>query len=199
MLLTLLSMSAFTLVGAISPGPVNIIATSVGAQHGYKSALPHVLGASFGFAAIVMALGSGLHSLFQQAGWSIALSLCGAIYLLHMAYRIATAGPFHTGTKWAKPPGFIDGMLCQLLNPKAWLFSLSGIGIFANGNEGGSAYLVLSGALVFLVCWFGIGSWAAAGTVISKWLKQPQQQCWFNRCLALLLCVTVGFMCSMTV
>lgn len=91
MLFTLFSLSAFTLVGAISPGPVNIIATSVGAQHGYKSALPHVLGASFGFAAIVMALGTGLHALFQQPGWSLALSLCGAAYLLHMAYRIATS------------------------------------------------------------------------------------------------------------
>lgn len=37
-----ISMALFALAGAISPGPVHVIASSQGARHGFWRALPHV-------------------------------------------------------------------------------------------------------------------------------------------------------------
>ena len=47
MITVLLSMSIFALIGAITPGPVNIIATSSGATFGFVRTLPHIPGAKF--------------------------------------------------------------------------------------------------------------------------------------------------------
>jgi threonine/homoserine/homoserine lactone efflux protein len=42
-------MSLFVLIGAITPGPVNIIATSSGVRFGFTRTLPHVLGAMISY------------------------------------------------------------------------------------------------------------------------------------------------------
>lgn len=39
------AMSLFAFVGAVSPGPVNVMATYAGAQFGWRKASVHVLGA----------------------------------------------------------------------------------------------------------------------------------------------------------
>jgi threonine/homoserine/homoserine lactone efflux protein len=50
-------MFLFALAGAISPGPVNLVAASLGASAGFCRALPHVAGASLSYAAIVWLMG----------------------------------------------------------------------------------------------------------------------------------------------
>jgi len=45
----LMSIVLFALAGAISPGPVNLLATAVGSQAGFVRALPHVSGASLSY------------------------------------------------------------------------------------------------------------------------------------------------------
>jgi threonine/homoserine/homoserine lactone efflux protein len=40
-----LSMAAFALAASISPGPVNIVALSTGAQYGLRVSMRHVTGA----------------------------------------------------------------------------------------------------------------------------------------------------------
>ena len=51
-------MFLFSLAGAISPGPVNLIAASIGARAGFLKALPHVTGASVSYSAIVWLMGN---------------------------------------------------------------------------------------------------------------------------------------------
>ena len=49
-----LSMAAFALAASISPGPVNIVALSSGAQYGFRPSLRHVSGATLGFTLLLV-------------------------------------------------------------------------------------------------------------------------------------------------
>jgi threonine/homoserine/homoserine lactone efflux protein len=58
-----LSMAAFALAASITPGPVNIVALSAGAQFGFNATLRHVSGATLGFTLLLILLGLGLNTL----------------------------------------------------------------------------------------------------------------------------------------
>ena len=56
---SLLAMGVFTLVGAITPGPVNVLALRHGAARSRLSSSLYVLGASASYAAVVWTMGLG--------------------------------------------------------------------------------------------------------------------------------------------
>ena len=59
----LLAMAGFSLVGAITPGPVNVLALRHGSQARRRVALGFVLGASASYAAVVWCMGRA------RSGW----------------------------------------------------------------------------------------------------------------------------------
>jgi threonine/homoserine/homoserine lactone efflux protein len=85
MLAILFSMSVFALIGAITPGPVNIIATSSGVRFGFVRTLPHVSGATVSYTLIVALVGNGLHQLLSDHPQIIELlKYPGGGFLLYM-------------------------------------------------------------------------------------------------------------------
>ena len=85
-----LSMAAFALAASITPGPVNIVALSAGAQFGFGATQRHVFGATLGFTLLLMLLGLGMHQLLTL--WPALTRLiqwAGVAFLLFMAYRLA--------------------------------------------------------------------------------------------------------------
>jgi len=187
------SMAVFAFIGAVSPGPVNIMATSSSVNFGFKRTLPHVLGASVSYAAIVLLVGIGLNQLLSQNPQiTNALKYIGATFLLYMSYKIATAATDDSqSVTQQRAPTLIEGGLAQGLNPKAWLVSMSGVSIFVTPNDPGSLYVVIFSLLSFIICLLGVGTWAVAGGLISKKLSQKQHQVTFNRIMGVLLSLTV--------
>jgi threonine/homoserine/homoserine lactone efflux protein len=53
----IISMAAFALVASITPGPVNIVALSSGAQFGFRASQRHVAGATLGFVVLLVLKG----------------------------------------------------------------------------------------------------------------------------------------------
>ncbi|NQZ90987.1 MAG: LysE family translocator [Moritella sp.] len=199
MITVMLSMAIFALVGAISPGPVNIIATSSGACFGFRRTVPHVMGATFAYTLIVLLVGFGLNqSLMQFPQITHFLKYLAGIYLLYMAFKIATAVPLNStisaeinSAEVKQPPAFIDGVLSQGLNPKAWLVSMSGVSIFVSVQTQSTFYLLVFSAISFTVCFVGISTWAAIGHVIRDHLSTRTRQIIFNMMMGLLLSGTV--------
>jgi len=190
----IISMFIFALIGAISPGPVNIIATGSGASFGFKKTLPHVMGASIAYTFIVLLAGLGLNqwiSLYPQ--FMVILQYTGAAFLLYMAYKIATAEPNQVNERQTckQAPLFIEGALAQILNPKAWLVSMSGISLFVSSQIQSLLYLSIFCVISFLVCIIGISTWAAMGHSISGLLSTKKRQICFNVCMGLFLSGTV--------
>lgn len=194
MITVMFSMAIFALVGAISPGPVNIIATSSGACFGFRRTVPHVIGATFAYTLIVLLVGFALNqSLMQFPDITHFLKYLGGIYLLYMSFKIATAVPLSLmiSAEIAQPPAFIDGVLSQGLNPKAWLVSISGVSIFVSVHTQSTLYLLVFSVISFTVCFVGISTWAAMGHIIRDRLSTRTRQIRFNMMMGLLLSGTV--------
>lgn len=197
MLSVIVSMLAFALVGSITPGPVNIIATASGARFGLWRTVPHVLGATIGYSLVVVATGLTLAEATRLLPrLSHIMAGAGAAFLLWMAYRIATAPTAETtaAADHQHPPRLTDGALVQVLNPKAWLWAMSGIGVFVTGAAPLSPVptLLLFCLLSFAMCFLGVGVWAALGHLIRRILRHPGHQKRFNWAMGALLVISTA-------
>ena len=195
-------MAGFALAGAITPGPVNLIALRHGGGRCRITAFVYVLGASLSYAAIVWLMGQSGHWLLKQPEllrW--APRICAA-YLLWLAWRLANSpvgSSAEANTLEALQTGlakaFMQGVAIQSLNPKAWLVALSGVGIFvaplATPHRPLETALQLFCAVSLLACLLGIGFWAALGRTLMQWLSTPTRQQRLNQALALLLLMSV--------
>lgn len=199
----LLPMASFALVGAITPGPVNVWALRHGVQGTRMQALCYVLGASISYVLIVAIMGLGAAQLQQWlpqlAG--VARWLCAA-YLLYLAWQLLRA-PVDESTSttdatsvhaWRQ--AFVQGWAIQGLNPKAWLFALSAVGVFTLGSgPSGSAAALQALALLCAVslgaCMLGVGCWAVMGTALARWLHTPARKRCLHRVLAGLLVISI--------
>ncbi|RFP09974.1 MULTISPECIES: LysE family translocator [unclassified Duganella] len=189
----LISMAAFALASSITPGPVNIVALSSGAQHGFRASMRHVTGATVGFTALLLLTGLGLHELLiQLPALTRAIQLAGVAFLLFMAWKLARDDGALSSGDAAKGPSLAAGAAMQWLNPKAWVASVAGMGAFA---ADGDAVLVWQfAALYFVICYLSIACWAYAGTFLRRRLSDPAVMRWFNRAMALLLAASAAYL-----
>lgn len=196
---TLPAMCLFALVGAITPGPVNVLALRHGARAPRTTALLYVLGASASYAAVVCLMGRSARLLLQELPWlSTAAQWLGAAYLLWLAWRLARAPATATDTggqsqaRWLQ--AFVQGAGVQALNPKAWLVALAGVGLFVLPQAEAGQALLRFCAVSLLACLIGVGAWALLGQWLARWLRTPGRQQAFQRLLALLLAFSVAGM-----
>lgn len=198
LLSSLLAMASFALVGAITPGPVNVLALRHGSHAPRHIALLYVLGASVSYAAVVWCMGLGAR---QLVDWLPRLAdtaqwVCAA-YLLWLAWRLARAAasplaPDAAATPTPAAQAFAQGVAVQTLNPKAWLFALSAVGVFTlpGAADGPEALYVLC-TISLLACLLGVGCWALLGRVLAGWLSTPRRQRALHCALAALLVASV--------
>lgn len=182
----LLSMAAFALASSISPGPVNIVALSAGAQFGLRPAMRHVSGATIGFTLLLLLIGLGLSELLVRWPWlTQSIRLAGVAFLLYMAYRLATDDGRLNADKPAMRPTLLYGAAMQWLNPKAWLASVAGMGLFAAAGDAPSVWRFA--AIYFVICYASLACWAYAGTFLQDYLDNASRMRSFNRIMAALL------------
>lgn len=86
----IISMATFALVASITPGPVNIVALSSGAQFGFRASQRHVAGATLGFVLLLVLMGLGLHEVLRiWPALTQVVQLAGVAFLLFMAWKLA--------------------------------------------------------------------------------------------------------------
>lgn len=190
-----IAMGTFALITSISPGPVNILATITGANHGYIRTIPHIAGATFGFVSILFLLGFGLSTFITQTPYlANIMTYLGGGFLLYLAYKVASQKPT-TQDKYhqegSAAPSFLQGVMCQWLNPKAWIVSLAGISFFYTDQNLELEILLLFCTVFFVVCYASISIWAVLGVTIRTTLETPKQFKIFNISMGLLLVATV--------
>jgi threonine/homoserine/homoserine lactone efflux protein len=189
----LLSMAAFALASSISPGPVNVVALSTGAQHGFAASMRHVTGATVGFTLLLLLIGLGLHELLAHFPNLIEIvKWAGVGFLLYMAYKLAVDDGKLGADKPTRGPSFAYGAAMQWLNPKAWLASLAGMGAYAADGDGRLVWQFT--VVYFVVCYLSIASWAYAGTFLRRYLQEPKRVRLFNRAMAALLAASALYL-----
>ncbi len=190
---TTLSMAAFALAASISPGPVNIVAVSSGAQHGLRASMAHVTGATVGFTVLLVLIGLGLHELTTWLPWLVtAIQWAGVAFLLFMAWKLATDDGRLGDGGASKRPSLLYGAAMQWLNPKAWLAAIAGMGAYAAGGD--VAQVGEFGAIYFVICYASIACWAYAGAFLRHYLQDARRMRWLNRGLAALLVASAVYL-----
>lgn len=178
-------MSIFSLSMSISPGPVNLITLSTGVNHGFRSAMPFVSGATIGFTLLLIFIGLGLGQFAEEGNLIMnIIGYGGTGFICYMGYKLATAPATMEIIKQERP-SFIQGFLLQWLNPKAWIACFAGVSAFKLGDS--TTLLALFVGLYFLICYASIASWALVGTKIESLLSTPKNLMIFNRVMGGLL------------
>lgn len=183
----LLALATFCFVSSITPGPNNMMLLASGANFGFRKTVPHMLGVSLGFAAMVFAVGVGLGAAINAYPMLYdVLRVVAVVYMLWLAWRIATASGIGDASSGARPMSFLEAAAFQWINPKAWAMALGATAAFVAPDQFLIGALVVAGvfALVNLPC---IASWAGFGVVLRRFLDSPRALRAFNVTMALLL------------
>jgi threonine/homoserine/homoserine lactone efflux protein len=187
-----LAIILFAIATCVTPGPNNTMIMTSGLNYGIQRSLPHYLGIILGFPAMVVAVGLGLASLFEQyAVLHLLLKVAGASYLTFLAWKIASAPVSDLSVTEGKPFTFLQAAAFQWVNPKAWVLA---VGATATYTVVGSDYSlqVLVIAIIFLV--FGapcIMLWLWFGASLKRLLQKPESVKYFNYAMATLLMLSL--------
>ncbi len=186
----LLSLAGFAFVTSITPGPNNLMLMASGANYGFRRTVPHMLGVAGGFTLMVALVGVGLMRLFEAFPiLHLVLKSGCVLYLLHLAWKIATAAAPGEGRAAGRPMRLVEAALFQWVNPKAWAMALSAVTLYA---PGGSLVAVLAVAAVFgAVNLPSVSVWVALGQGVRRVLAAPGRLRIFNAAMAVLLVLSV--------
>ena len=144
----LLALSVFCLVSSITPGPNNLMLLSSGINFGIRRSLGHLFGVALGFNAMVILVGIGVSQVFELYPNSyLVLKYLSVAYLSYLAYKIANSGQLSDEKSRQTPISFVQAVLFQWVNPKAWTMALSVNAVYAP-DQSFTAVLLVS--LVFL-------------------------------------------------
>lgn len=188
----ILAMVVFAFVGAVTPGPVNLLATTTAVNDGLRAALKHVLGASIAYAIVVFATGQMMQTLVAiLPKLEVWMQLIGSSFLFYLAYQIFAAPVKGVAVEPVKSSGWLTGSLTQIVNPKAWLVAMSGVSLYVLGQENEQYSLWLFTLVSLFVCVIGVGVWAMIGGVLANRLANPRVHRQFNRLMAIMLCASV--------
>lgn len=104
----LAALALFAFVSSITPGPNNTMLMASGANFGFRASIPHMIGVSGGFLLLVVAVGLGLGGLFAAyPELHDVLAIAGGLYLLWLAWKIATSSGLGMGEAGARPQTFL--------------------------------------------------------------------------------------------
>lgn len=168
--------------------------TASGANHGFRRTLPHMAGITVGCMVLMSTVALGLGALFQQ--WPVlqlGLKVVGSLYLLWLAWKIASAPPPNSGKTQVvkRPMTFLQAAAFQFANPKAWVMAISGIASFTLTGDAFVASAMVVVLLMGVTNLPSIALWAGFGVAIGRLLRTPLHWRWFNAVMGTLTAACV--------
>ena len=184
--LSTLILAAIVVMG--SPGPSTMSVTALGAAFGLRRSVGYVSGVILGTEAVLLAVATGVVALLlSMPGLTPILTTAAAVYILYLAFRIATAPPLSMRDPDIPAPSLTGGFLLAVVNPKAYFAIAS---VFT-----GSTFAVHAGALDVLLRTAILGMmivvihvcWLLAGASLASFLCDPVRSRIANACFAAIL------------
>ena len=181
----------FIIVAAFTPGPNNIIALGIGFNWGFKKVIPHIFGVTIGFPVMLLLIGFLLKPILEKYSLIFTvLKFISAIYILYLAYKIATAPIEIDEQNSKKPITFLESLAFQWINPKAWAGALATITLYIPKDNYNLA-LILAAITSAISIIFAIALWGYMGKKIKILLSKKSHVKLFNYIMAITLCLSV--------
>lgn len=186
-----LSLILFAFTTSITPGPNNMMLLTSGVNFGFRRTIPHMFGIGGGFLSLLLAVGFGLGALISAfPPVFIALKVAGGLYLLWIAWKIATSRSLGEGKAGARPMTFLEAAAFQWVNPKAWVMAVSAMAAYTAADAYFMTVLIVAIAFA-IVNVPSVSTWAGFGAVLRDWLSHPVRLKWFNITMAILLVLSL--------
>ena len=176
-----------------SPGPANFSLAAMGAAFGARRSLAYQAGSILGMVVIMAVTASGLAALLLALpGVREGAVAAGLLYILWLAWRIATAPPRSTASAAApqRPPTAAGGLVMQLANPKAYAAVAALFSGFVLQPPDPLADALWKSVILLGPILFATTLWVHLGALLARLVTRPQTQRWINWTFALLLVVS---------
>lgn len=182
----------FAFSTTITPGPNNVMIMSSGVNYGVRASMPHFLGICLGFPLMVLLVGFGFGVIFEKfPNLHQLIKVVGVVYLLWLAWHIASAEPKAIKRGDKKPFTFWQAALFQWVNAKAWMMASGAVAAYTT-VQGNPVMEVVAITLAFLLMAFPcVGVWLLFGSLLRKVLSNSLFQRVFNITMGLILVASI--------
>ncbi|GGD77888.1 LysE family translocator [Lacimicrobium alkaliphilum] len=158
-----------------SPGPAPLALAATGAIYGVKRGTPFLLGILSGLSFAIIGATAGLAALFASfPNIKTTFQLLGAVYIAYLACKIASA-PVVASNAFQSAPGFKDGFILNLLNPKAYAAFLAIFSQFLLPFEDSAVGYIITGITCLLVATVVDALWLCLGGILKPVFSHPIQ------------------------
>jgi threonine/homoserine/homoserine lactone efflux protein len=182
----------FGVIAAITPGPNNVMLTTTGLNFGVRRGVPHLLGICIGFPVMLALIGLGFGTLFQL--YPIlheVIKIVGVIYLLYLAWKIASTRGGVSEIRQSKPINFWQAAAFQWINPKAWIMGSSALAAYTSLDDNFFLQVLIICVTFMFITIPCAGIWLVFGAGLQHFLKDPGHLKIFNISMALLLIASI--------
>jgi threonine/homoserine/homoserine lactone efflux protein len=175
-----------------TPGPNNILVASSGVNFGFRATIPHILGVTVGYPLMLFIVGLGLARVFIALPQThLVLKYLCMLYLLYLAWRIATASAGGESRKTAKPLTFMQAAAFQWVNGKGWVVALSAVTTYTVVNSTLLLQIVALSGIALLITLGSVSTWTIFGAMLRQFLHTERRRRGFNYSMAALLVASI--------
>ena len=187
----IISICLFWFVTAFTPGPNNIVASYSGFNFGIKKTIPHILGVTLGFTALIISLIIGLINIFKiYPNFQEVLKYLGTLFLLYLAFKISFSSSDNSSNS-ENPVKFIETFLFQFLNPKGVIVGIIVVSTYIQVDENYVNYSLQVIILALLFSVTSITSWTLVGRFLRKFATNEKFIKYFNYAMSVLLILSI--------
>jgi len=189
----MLSFAAAVFFLIITPGPGVLSAAGVGSGYGAGAATRYIGGLWLGNNAVALAVVTGLAAAMLAAPAVRTVLLYASVaYLLYLAARIAFAGARIAFIERSKAPGFLGGVMLQVINPKCYAVNTAFFTGFAFLPDNAAAEVAIKFAIMNAI-WIPIHFlWMGAGVTLRRLYLPRRVQFTINVLMALSMLAVVA-------
>jgi threonine/homoserine/homoserine lactone efflux protein len=174
-----------------SPGPSTVSVTAVGAAFGFRRSLGYMAGLILGTMAVLLAVAAGVVAALLAVPYATpVLTTVAALYILYLAYKIATAPPLSKLDPARTAPSIAGGFLLAVANPKAYVAIAAVVAGTALAPASPALDIAMKTAVLGLMIVLIHVAWLGAGVSLARLLYDPVRSRIVNVLLAAALVAT---------
>lgn len=180
---------------SFSPGPNTTLSTALAANGGLRHAMRFVWAVPVGWSLLLALCAAGVGALVVAVpALRGGIKALGVGYLLWLAWKLSGSATLGVAAGGTLQVGFMQGVVLQFVNIKAWLLALTLVAGWVAGQPDALQRLAIVMPVMLVYAFASNFTYALAGAVLRNWLAQGQRLLWFNRCMAAILVLTAAWM-----